>query len=216
MIGPGAWQGDSRRARWRRFRARRILAAALACCAVAIGWQALAPQAEATRSVSVAAHDLRAGHRVTASDLTGVDWPTSAHLPGLLVPEDAVGRVLTAPLRAGEPVTASRVRSVRRWPGTRPGHVVLTVPVTSPALASALHPGDRVDVMARGNGDTLGTSLPVTRVHTAQGGTAMLPAGSSPDASILVSCTPSVAARIARALRPTGSGGVLLALHPGP
>src|SRR5699024_9376826 len=150
-----------------------------------------------------------------AGDLTATDWPTSAAIPGVMTTQEAVGRVLTAPLHAGEPVTGSRVRSTRHWPGIPSGRVLLTVPVSSTALAAVLRPGDRVDVMARGTGTTLGNLLRVARVSTPDSGSSMLP-GSSAGASILVACTEAVASRIAHAMHAAGTGsGILLALHPG-
>ncbi len=215
-------RGDSRRARWLRARLRRVAAAILVAAAVLAGWQSLAPPAAATRSVSVAAHDLPAGHRITQDDLATIDWPADATLPGLLGRDQAVGRVLTSDLRRGVPVTTGRVRSARHWPGLSHGRVLVTVPVVSARMAAALRPGDRVDVLARGTGKRLATGLRVARGpagrSTEAGGVtgASSSAGGSDEAnSILVACSTAQAARIARALHTGVTGnGVLLALHP--
>ncbi len=215
-------RGDSRRARWLRARLRRVAAATLVAVAVLIGWQSIAPPADATRSVSVAAHDLPAGHRITHDDLTTIDWPADVGLPGLLRRDQAVGRVLTSDLGGGEPVTATRVRAARHWPGLSSGQVLVTVPVVSAQMAATLRRGDRVDVLARGTGATLATALRVARGPASAGADGRGEAGAAASAghsgeatSILVACSPTQAARVAEALH-TGvaGGGILLALHP--
>lgn len=144
---PDSWQGGSIAAAAHRSRARRILAALLVAFAAVAVVQHLT-SAGATRPVLVAAHDLAAGQRLAATDLRTVRWPASAELPGILSVTAATGAVVDSPMRAGEPVTASRTRQGRTWAGSG-DRVVLGVPV-EPALAAVLARGDQVDVYGPG------------------------------------------------------------------
>lgn len=104
-------------------------------------------RAGATTPVVVAAHDLDAGHQVTGADVHTVRWPAGSGF-AVLMPTAVVGQVLDGPVRAGEPVTISRLRGSRHWPG-QGDRVVLSVPL-DPALAQVVATGDRVDVYSAG------------------------------------------------------------------
>ncbi|TWP38629.1 SAF domain-containing protein [Leekyejoonella antrihumi] len=220
---PDGWQGRSREARWRRSRARRVLAAGVAAGAVLVGWNALAPRASATRSITVAIHDLPAGHVLTRADLTTAQWPESVQLPGAITARAAAGQALTAPVGHGEPVTRSRVRAARTWPGASAGQVLVGVPVSNPTVAAVTRPGDHVDVFAGGKTSPIGTDLLViSTTRHAAGATDRSPlvgaGGAESPPALLVACSVQTAARLAQAtqLTPGGDKNIFLALHPAP
>lgn len=63
-----------------------------------------------TETVMVAARDLPAGTVLSAADLKELSLPRDgAPTPRVLRAEDALGRILRAPLRAGEPLRADRL-----------------------------------------------------------------------------------------------------------
>lgn len=222
---PRSWQGDSREARWRRSRGRRLLAGLLGGCAVLAVVGAVRPADPPTHAVTVAAHDLHAGDRLAATDLRQVRWAAGDRVPGQLDPAAATGKVVTAAIRSGEPVTSARVRGARSWPGLSAGALVVGVPSTDRVLLRVLQPGDRVDLIDTGKARTLATSVPVVAIP---GATAAAPeetlggAGrSGPDVSgdapaVLVAVTPAQAAAIGSAnnARAGGlGGGIQLALR---
>ncbi|MFC6715075.1 SAF domain-containing protein [Branchiibius cervicis] len=203
---PDSWQGGSVAATARRHRARRILAALLVAIAALAVVQRIS-SAGATRPVAVAAHDLTAGQRLTAADLRFVAWPASVPLPDPLSTAQAVGAVVDAPMRAGEPVTTARVRDTRTWPGTG-SRVVLSVPV-EPALAAVLQRGDRVDVYA-------GAQLAAAGAVVVQASAATEPTSwtEQDEPRVLLSVSGSDAAAVASGGDDSGTGRLTLALHP--
>jgi pilus assembly protein CpaB len=124
----------------------------LLLCAVAAVMgtaRALTPPPASTRPVTVAAHDLGAGHVLAAGDLLTVDWPADLSPP----PSDAsavalAGRTLTAAVRAGEPVTDARLLGPGTLAGQPPGTLAVPVRLADPATAGIVSPGDHVDVIA--------------------------------------------------------------------
>lgn len=137
------------RSRWRRTRRavlarRRALAALLVAAAALAGLRAVAAPAPDTVDVLVAAHDLPAGEPLRTEDLTQVAWPTGTAPAG---PADAVGRVLAAPLRAGEPVTDVRLTGPD-LASTTPGLAAVPIRLPDPGIAGLLRAGDRVDLLA--------------------------------------------------------------------
>lgn len=203
---PDSWQGGSIAATTRRHRARRILAAMLVAVAALAIVQRLTA-ARATQVVVVAAHDLPAGQRLSASDLRSVTWPSGAALPGRLSAAEAVGAIVDAPMRAGEPVTTARVRDARSWVGSG-ARVVLSVPV-EPSLASVLDRGDQVDVYAAGRRIASGATV----LQTPSGGTSTSWTERD-DPSVLLSVRESDAAAVATGGDDSGAGRLTLALHP--
>ncbi|MFS3127051.1 SAF domain-containing protein [Nocardioides sp. Bht2] len=149
------------RARRRVLRHRRPLVALCLAGAVASGLQAVAPPAPRTVSLTVAAHGLPAGHRLTATDLTTVQAPDELAPDGALTASAALGRTLTGPLRRGEPLTDARVVAGSLLAGF-PGAVALPVRLPDAGVVALLRPGDRVDLIA-----TQPTDGSVTQVATA-------------------------------------------------
>ncbi|MDN4159898.1 SAF domain-containing protein [Nocardioides abyssi] len=140
---------------------RRLLAAVLAAVAVAAALQATARPAPATVAVTVAARDLPAGEVVTTGDVVRAAWsPGSA--PADLA--DPVGRVLAAPVRAGEPVTDVRLVGPGLTEG-RPDLVAVPVRLPDAGMAALLEVGDRIDLLAAdpraGGADVVAGGVPV-------------------------------------------------------
>jgi Flp pilus assembly protein CpaB len=125
---------------------RRLLAALFAGLAVLAGLSAVRPSDDLA-PLLVARHDLASGHVVTAGDVHTVDVPPASRPRHRLVRDQAVGRRVAGPMRAGEPLTDVRV--IR--PGSLAGYdedAVLTTVRVDPVEAAALATGDRVDVVA--------------------------------------------------------------------
>jgi Flp pilus assembly protein CpaB len=140
---------------------RRLLAAVLAAVAVAAALQATARPAPATVAVTVAARDLPVGAVVAPEDLATAAWtPDSApaDLP------DPVGRVLAAPVRAGEPVTDVRLVGPGLTEG-RPDLAAVPVRLPDAGMAALLEVGDEIDLLAAdprsGGADVVAAGVPV-------------------------------------------------------
>lgn len=135
---------------WRRTMIlRRAAAAAMLAAAVVLMFRG-DPAARAV-PVLVAARDVAAGATVGPGDVT-VARRAAADVPGgaLSSAEDAVGRTVAAPLRAGEALTDVRLLGAplaRAAAGVADARVV-TVRLSDPALADIVHAGDLVDIIA--------------------------------------------------------------------
>jgi Flp pilus assembly protein CpaB len=147
---------------------RRPLAALLVAVATLVGLRAVAAPAPATVPVPVAARDLAAGEVLAADDVA-----TAAFAPGTepsRVVTDAVGRVLAAPVSAGEPLTPARLVG----PGlvaADPGLTALPVRLPDPGVVGLLRVGDRVDLLATdpeaGTAEVLAVDVPVLAIPVA-------------------------------------------------
>ncbi|MGY1694510.1 MULTISPECIES: Flp pilus assembly protein CpaB [unclassified Geodermatophilus] len=129
---------------------RRCLAALLVTGALVLALRPPAvPPAEPPPGTPVvtAAADLPAGTVLTGASLTVTELPTApagtAADPGALT-----GRVLAAPLRAGEPVTDVRLVGPGLTALLPAGQVAVPVRPADLAVAGLATPGDRVDVLA--------------------------------------------------------------------
>lgn len=183
---------------------RRPITAALAGIAVLLGLSALSPKPVPTRPVWTAAHDLRGGAPLRASDIV------LRHVPLALVPAGAlaagstvVGRLLAAPVRRGEPLTDVRLLEPSLLAALgRADDVAVPVRVADGAAAAALaHPGDIVDVLATGALDNSAVDPPAV---VASGVTVLsVPGRDSETGSdaglVVVAVTPDQAAALASA-----------------
>ena len=152
---------DDVRRRWRTLRRhvlarRRPLAAACAAVAVLVGLRVGAGPPPPTVAVPVAARDLSAGSVVGSADLTTAAFAPGTEPSGLA--DDPVGRVLAAPVGAGEPVTDVRLVGA----GLAEAHAdLIVVPVRLPdaGVVALLRLGDRIDLLAADPGS--GEATPV-------------------------------------------------------
>jgi Flp pilus assembly protein CpaB len=170
---------------------------------------ALRPPDPATVGTVVAAHDLEAGTRLTASDVRVVQLPQAVAVAGAAGSTQAVvGATTAVPLGAGTPlVPGVLVESVTGPAGT----VVAAVRFADDAVASYLRPGDRVDVVAAtpdgGPGGTLASRALVLpgRAGTGEGSDGLLGTGDADTGPVLLAVTADEASALAGA-----TGGSLL------
>ncbi|HEU0041710.1 MAG TPA: Flp pilus assembly protein CpaB [Jiangellaceae bacterium] len=194
---------DDRRLRLSRFARtvtwhRRLLASGLAAAAVALAIEAASPPAPETVEVVVAADDLSGGTTLTPDQLTVTELPPALLPAGLLAADDAVGRVLAGPLRAGEPITDLRVVGPSLLEGWGSGVVASPVRIADAGAAAFLRPGDRIDLLAAaadglGDAQVVAAEVPVLAVTDQPD--AVLAEG----ALLLVGATAEQAAALARA-----------------
>lgn len=134
---------------------RRAIAALCAGVAVMIGVQAARPTAPSTEPVLVAAHDLRPGVVIAATDLREAAYADGTAPDGAVSATRAIGRTLAAPLRSGEPVTDLRLVGDGLLAGyTDPadpsGQTLVALPIRIPDAGTVdlLRVGDRVELFA--------------------------------------------------------------------
>lgn len=128
---------------------RRLLAAGLAAAAVALGLGVVAPAPPPTAPVVVAAADLSGGGVLGAEDVEVRRFPPEAVPSGAAgTPGRLLGRVLAAPVRAGEPLTDVRIVGPGLVRGYGPGMVAAPVRIGDAGSVALVQVGDRVDVLA--------------------------------------------------------------------
>jgi Flp pilus assembly protein CpaB len=134
---------------WRRVLARRRpLAALCAALAVLTAVEAASEEPDPTVEVLVAAADLPGGTTLVGQDLTVVRFREDTLPTGTVASAgDAVGRVLAAPLRRGEPLTDLRLVAPGLLEGY-PGLVATPVRLADAASVAMLRVGDRIDLVA--------------------------------------------------------------------
>ena len=135
------------------------------------------PPAVRTVAVLAAATDLPAGTVLAAADLTRTDLPAPLAPDGASRPgTELTGRVLAAPVRRGEVLTDVRVVGPGLWSQVPPGQVAAPVRLADLAVATLLHAGDRVDVLATD------TATGAAEVVASAALVLAAPAGAEPDA----------------------------------
>jgi Flp pilus assembly protein CpaB len=128
---------------------RRLLAAGLAAGAVALTLQAAESDPAPTVPVVAAAGELRGGTTLTAEDLLLVDIPRGAVPRGAVASvDDAVGRLLSGPMHAGELVTDLRLVGPSLLAGWGEDLVATPVRIADPGVLALVRPGDRIDLYA--------------------------------------------------------------------
>jgi pilus assembly protein CpaB len=179
---------------------RRLLAAGLTAGAVAIGLGVIAPAPPPTTSVVVASADLPGGGALGSDDLTVRRLPPSAVPAGSAgTPRRWLGRVLAAPVRAGEPITDMRVVGPGLVAGYGPGAVAAPVRIADADAVALVRVGDRVDVLAP---DPTGELL--SSVAVAGASVVAVPraddalAAGTPGALVVLAVTPEEALQLAR------------------
>jgi pilus assembly protein CpaB len=141
----------SRHHRWHRLlrRHRRGVTAGLVLLSLLCALESLSPAARPTAPAVVAAGDLSAGHTLDAADLRLARLPPADRPAGLLTdPAQALGQVLAAPVRRGEPLTDVRLVGPRLVDALGPGLVAVPVRLADGATVALVQPGDRVDLIA--------------------------------------------------------------------
>lgn len=177
---------------------RRLVAAALAAGAVALAIDAASPAPPETREVVVAARDLPGGTTLGEGDLSTAHLSPGVVPDGATAMEDASGRVLAAPMRAGEPLTDVRLVGQALLDGWGPDVVASPVRVADAGAVGLLRPGDRIDLLATsadGTGATQVVAPGVPVLTLMAGGDDVLAEG----ALLVVAATPDQAAALAGA-----------------
>ncbi|NYD43333.1 SAF domain-containing protein [Nocardioides panaciterrulae] len=126
-------------------RRRRPLAALLVAVAVATGLRAATGPPAPRVPVPVAAHDLAPGAVVAADDLVRAGFAPGSVPSGVV--RNPVGRIVAAPVRAGEPVTDVRLLGPRLT-DAYPGLAAVPVRLPDAGMAGLLRVGDRIDLVA--------------------------------------------------------------------
>jgi Flp pilus assembly protein CpaB len=179
-----------RAARWH----RRLLAGVAAAAAVYFGLLALSPSPPPTVAVLAAARDLTGGAVPTPDDLRTVDLPPGAVPSGALRPgADLTARLLSGPVRAGEPLTDARFLAP---PAVPPGSLAYPFRIDDADISALLRVGDHVNLYAAssttaGTASLLGRSVRVVALPAPRSATA--------GALIVVATTPEIATRLAQA-----------------
>lgn len=129
---------------------RRVAAAVLLAVAALATLRVIAPAPAPTVAVWAAAHDLAGGRPLGAGDIARLALPTAAVPAGALtVATPVIGRLLAAPMRAGEPLTDVRLLGPSLLAALpQPGLVAVPVRVADGSAAAAVvKAGDLVDVL---------------------------------------------------------------------
>ncbi|WP_427889207.1 SAF domain-containing protein [Kribbella sp. GL6] len=179
-----------RAARWH----RRLLAGATAAAAVYFGLLALSPAPPPTVKVLAAARDLTGGAPPTRADVRTVELPPGAVPAGALRPgSELTTRVLSGPVRAGEPLTDVRFLAP---PAVPSGSVAYPFHVDDADITALLRVGDRVNLYAAG-----GTNADAATLLARSVVVVALPAPRSgaSGALVVVATAPDVATRLAQA-----------------
>lgn len=152
-----SWRLDLRAALARR---RRVLAAGLLAGSAACAISAVSPAPPPSTNVAAAAHDLAGGTTISAADLRIVAVPPESVPAGAITDAAQVaGRVLAAPVRAGETITDVRLVGPSLLAGYGDQLVAAPVRIADAGSAALLQPGDVIDVLAAdGAGGTDGAS----------------------------------------------------------
>ncbi|MBB4688172.1 SAF domain-containing protein [Amycolatopsis jiangsuensis] len=190
---------DLRRLRGPRARLiRQCLAAALLLAGLLLLLLPPAARGAPATGTVVSARDLPAGSVLRSADVRLVAVPDDVRPAGALTtPEAAVGRLLSGPARAGEPITDVRLLGGSSPATSEPGSVTVPVRLADAAVAELLRPGQHVDVVARGTAGSpaavLATAATVVTVHR-PGGTDSRSFGSSTEGPLVLLALPTQAA----------------------
>lgn len=176
---------------------RRLLAAAFAAVAVVAGLHEVAAPPPPTARVVTAARDLAAGTTIEATDLRAVELAEDAVPAGVVA--EAVGQVLAAPVRDGEPITDVRLVG-EELAHAHPDLVTMPVRLPDAGLVELLAPGDRIDLLATdpqaGTTDEVAAGAIVLATPDPD---AEVPAGSPPGALVLLGVPPESVAAVSGA-----------------
>ncbi|WP_050346673.1 SAF domain-containing protein [Arsenicicoccus sp. oral taxon 190] len=174
---------------------RRLLAAlALAAAVTLVLRLAFPPPPPVGAVVLAAAQDLPAGHVLSDTDLRERRWPGPDAPPAPPTRDQLVGRPLSSPVAAGDPVTPRQLLGPALLRGQDPDTLAVPLGGVDPLVMAAVRVGDRVQVWA---GDTRVSAAAVVLALPAGGGEpaalALSSAGGGPGAgrSILVSLRPA-------------------------
>ncbi|MEU4290138.1 hypothetical protein AB0E63_18110 [Kribbella sp. NPDC026596] len=202
MRTPSVFRDLLRAARWH----RRLLAGIAAAAAVYFGLVALSPAPPPTVAVLAAARDLAGGAVPASGDLRTIGLPPGSVPDGALRPgADLTARVLSGPVRSGEPLTDARFLAPAAVPA---GSLAYPFRIDDADISALLRVGDHINLYAATSTPTdtgilLARAVRVVALPT--------PRTSAAGALIVVATTPEVATRLAQA---TTNSRITVALTP--
>ena len=211
---PTALTSTSRRARWRRTRAARLLSAVLAGAAVwLIASQVLPHEPEIGDPIVVVARAVPIGATLTDADLR-IERRLTDQRPAesLTRAGAAVGRTAAGPLSEGEVLTPARLQGAAQLAGLPAGRVAVSVPLVESGLLASIRPADVVEVLAAGTGQTVSAGATVLSVE--RPGDGVLGQRSDAPGHVILALTTDEARAVAAAITSqTGPAGFVIALH---
>jgi len=170
----------------------------------ALGAKHAAARLPPSAAVVVAARDLPAGHALTRRDVAVARWPAAIRPAGASgEPASVVGRRLAGPVREREAITTTRLVGADLAAGLAPGLLATTVALGDPHATDLVRAGDHVDLIEAARPPDIadpglvGTS-DVRTVAANAVVLAVLPAGASANAELVVAVRRSTAVRITR------------------
>ncbi len=191
-----------RAARWH----RRLLAGVAAAAAVYFGLVALSPPPPPTVAVLAAARDLTGGAVPADSDLRTLNLPTGAVPAGALKPgTDLTARVLSGPVRSGEPLTDARFLTPVSVPADS---LAYPFRIDDADISALLRVGDHINLYAATSSPAESADLLARAVRVV----ALPSRGTTTSGALIVVATsPEVATRLAQA---TANSRITVALTP--
>ena len=211
---PTPLTSTSRRARWRRTRAARLLSAMLAGAAVwLIASQALPHEPEIGDPVVVVTRAVPIGATLTDDDLR-IERRLTDQRPveSLTMVGAAIGRTAAGPLSKGEVLTPARLQGAAQLAALPAGRVAVSIPLVESGLLASIRPADVVEVLAAGTGQTVSSGATVLSVE--RPGDGVLGQGSDSPGHVVLALTPDEARAVAAAITSqTGPAGFVVALH---
>jgi len=131
---------------------RRVIAAVCAGLAVLLSIKALTSKAPHETTVLVLARQVGPGVKLLASDVTTKTLPAHALWGGILIrPADAIGRVTSHALEAGQPLSDTDFMGSNLLKGLPSGTVAIEIPATQLANTSLVESGSHIDLYATPN-----------------------------------------------------------------
>jgi len=173
---------------------------------VYFGLVALSPPPPPTIAVLAAARDLTGGAVPADSDLRTLDLPTDAVPDGALRPgTDLTTRVLSGPVRSGEPLTDARFLAPVSVPA---GSLAYPFRIDDADISALLRVGDHINLYAATSTSAESANLLARAVRVVA-----LPSArtTTSGALIVVATSPEVATRLAQA---TANSKITVALTP--
>lgn len=189
-------------ARWH----RRLLAGLVAAAGVYFGLASLSPPPPPTVAVLAAARDLPGGAVPADGDLHTIDLPTGVVPDGALTPgTDLTKRMLSGPVRSGEPLTDARFLGP---PSVPAGSLAYPFRIDDADISALLRVGDHINLYAATSSSADSANLLATAVRVVALPT---PRTSTSGALVVVATTPTIATRLAQA---TTNSRITIALTP--
>ena len=208
---PPVLTARGREGRWRRDRARRVVAALLVAAAAWVALDQVRPHPVPVGDlVVVAARDVTAGARLTDEDVRLERRPAGQHpSTAFAATGDVVGRVAAGAVDAGEVYTPGRLAGPGLLAGSE-GRVSVAVPLPADPAPLGVVAGGTVDLLATGTGAVLADHALVLSLPRTGGDDAL---GGGPTWSAVLALTSAQARAVAASLGDASGSAPLLVVH---